>query len=284
MRNLAMKNAMPWLVLAMPIPSWAARVYPNHPEDIRMEKLWNAVFEMSRLNKADPLTAWQRHLDELEARSAFLNHKQYETLHYYGEGTDLYVGLPQGHCWIGGREVSRDGIAFMPNVPTEEVFCAPHVERVDGHVTSSIPCDIRGVVVDKFTLTFQTGRIVRVSASNAPEVLEKYLATDEGSARLGEVALVPHSNPIAKMGTIFYNGLIDENAACHLALGSAYPKNVQGGVAMSPEKLAERGLNVSLNHLDFMVGSGTLNLDGILASGAREAILRNGEWVFTVAQ
>ncbi len=284
MRELGMSNAMPWLVLAMPIPSWAARVYPNDAEDVRMEKLWNAVFEMCRMNEPDPLAAWAEHLDRLEARCDYLNGKQYDALYYFGGETDLTVGLPKEHVWVGGRETSKRGIPFISNVPTEEVFTAPHRERVEGRVTSTIPCDIRGVIVSKFTLTFRGGRVVKVKASNAQDVLENYIATDEGAGRLGELALVPHSSPISKMKTVFYNGLIDENAASHLAIGRAYPQNVRDGLRLDAAGLEARGLNDSLTHLDFMVGSGELNLDGIMSSGAREPIMRNGEWAYIPSQ
>jgi aminopeptidase len=276
------RNEVNWLGLGMPIVSWAARVFPNSPEQDRIPKLWDAIFQVCRMNETDPLVAWRSHTQALLARGQYLTTKQYDALHYLAPGTDLTVHLPPGHRWIGGGETSTRGIFFIPNIPTEEVFTVPHKDLTRGVVTTTKPLVIRGVVINNFTLTFHDGRVVNAEASNDQSVLDNYLVTDEGATRLGEVALVPNNSPISMSGIIFYNSLFDENASDHFALGKAYPDNLRGGRDMTPEELAAHGVNDSLIHLDFMVGSGEMNVDGITADGAREPVMRSGEWTFQV--
>lgn len=280
--EMVMRNEIAWLGIGMPVPAWAMRVFPNVPEELAVAQLWDAIFRVCRVDTPDPAAAWDKHIADLAARRQLLDAKQFSALHYSGEGTDLTVGLVTDHVWIGGREETKSGIPFIANVPTEEVFTMPHREQVTGVVTSTKPLPVRGVVIEKFTLTFENGRVVKLEASNAGEVLEQMLKTDESAARLGEVALVPHSSPISGTGLLFYNALFDENAASHFALGGAYPGTARGTENLTPEELTARGMNDSLIHLDFMVGSGEIKIDGIYADGTREPVMRNGEWAFYV--
>lgn len=276
------RNEINWLALGMPIPSWAARVFPNAEPQAQMEKLWDAIFRVCRMYELDPIEAWRHHIADLQARCAFLNAAGFSALHYVAPGTDLMVYLPNGHHWIGAGETSASGIFFNPNIPTEEIFTAPDSGRTEGVVTTTKPLAVRGTVIDRFRLTFEKGRVVRIEASNGQELLDKLITTDEGAARLGEAALVPYSNPISKLGITFYNTLFDENAASHFALGRAYPSNLVGGSEMTVAELRRHGINDSLVHLDFMVGSAEMNIDGILADGSQQAVMRNGEWAFQV--
>lgn len=285
MRELAIKigrNDINWLGLGMATSSWAARVFPDTAPEQQVEKLWHAIFQVCRLNEPDPIGAWQKHIAELDMRCRSLNGKQYASLHYTGPGTDLHVQLLAGHRWIGGGETSAAGIRFMPNIPTEEIFTAPHCLGTRGYVTTTKPLAVRGVVINSFTLTFEAGSVVKVEASNNQEVLDSILDTDQGARRLGEVALVPAGSPISMSGLIYYNTLFDENAASHLALGRAYPNNLLASADLSPQELLARGVNESLVHIDFMIGSNALNIDGITVQGQAEAVMRNGEWAFGV--
>ncbi len=275
-----MHNATNWLVVSMPIPSWAAKVFPGLPEAEQMEKLWQAIFRVCRLEQPDPVDAWKRHVVELGARSQYLTRKQYSALHITGPGTDLEVGLPSGHLWLGGQITSGNGIDFIPNVPTEEVFTMPHKDRVAGVVRASRPLSYAGRLIEDFQLTFQDGKVVDFQAAKGEQVLRQLLETDEGARRLGEVALVPYSSPISQSGILFYNTLFDENAASHLALGKAYSFTMQGGEEMPDEAFAEAGGNHSLVHVDFMSGTAETNVDGLLEDGTAEALMRQGEWAF----
>jgi len=276
------RNQVNWLGIGMPVPAWAKRVFPALSEQDAVARLWDAIFYVCRVDEPDPVAAWRAHATELGARRALLNQKQYTALHFYGGETDLTVGLPQGHVWVGVTDTTPGGITFIANAPTEEIFTLPHRERVNGVVTSSKPLSVRGNVIEKFVLTFQDGRVVQIRANQHRDVLEKLLMTDDGAARLGEVALVPHSSPVSKLGLFFYNPLFDENAASHLALGSCYAQCLQGGVEMSDQELAAHGANDSLVHLDFMVGSDQINVDGIGADDTREPVMRAGEWAFAI--
>jgi aminopeptidase len=200
-------------------------------------------------------------------------------LNYRGPGTDLTIGLPDEHLWVSGRSVSRQGVRFAPNMPTEEVFTMPHKDRVDGIVKSSKPLSYGGVMIDDFTVRFSAGRVVEVTAVHGEAVLRTMVNSDEGAARLGEVALVPHSSPISKSGRLFFNTLFDENAASHVALGAAYRFTMKGAEAMSDEAFAAAGGNRSMIHVDFMIGNGSLDVDGVLADGSSETLMRNGDWV-----
>jgi aminopeptidase len=269
-------------VAAASVPAWAQLIFPDKPEKEAVDKLWEAIFTTTRLDAQDPVEAWREHISDLEIRAAYLTNKQYRSLQYRAEGTDLQLGLADNHVWCGGGSTTPAGISFAPNMPTEEVFCAPHKDRVDGVVQSSKPLSYGGKIIEGFKLEFKAGRVTAVHAGRHQAILEKLISIDEGARRLGEVALVPHSSPISQTGLLFYNTLLDENAACHLALGEAYKDCVKGGSTMSTEDFKAHGGNVSMTHVDFMVGSNALDIDGIQYDGSKEAVMRSGEWAFDV--
>lgn len=280
--ELVQRNAAPWAVVSYPTPGWAAQVLPDLPEGEREAMLWRAIATTCRLDAEDPVAAWQEHVSDLSARAAHLNAKAYAALRFRGPGTDLTVGLSPGHIWAGGGSLSERGHGFVPNLPTEEVFTLPHRARVDGVVRSSRPLNYGGTLIEDFTLTFEAGRVVDVQAARGEETLRRLIDTDEGAARLGEVALVTASSPVARTGMLFANTLFDENAASHLALGSGYRFCVAGGADMSAEQFVEAGGNVSATHVDFMIGSAAVDVDGVSPDGAGEPLMRGGEWAFSV--
>jgi aminopeptidase len=274
------RNATNWCVIAAPRPDWAVKVFPDLSDEAAEEKLWQAILEITRVDQPDPLAAWQDHIRDLLARSRYLNAKQYATLKYKAPGTDLTIGLPKGHLWISARMTAKNGIDFTANLPTEEVFTLPHKDRIDGVVTASMPLSYSGMLIENIQLTFEKGRVVKASATKSEAVLQKLIATDAGAAGLGEVALVPHSSPVARRGHLFFDALIDENAASHLALGSAYRFTLKDGDPLSEEQFAARGGNTSLVHVDFMVGSEQMDIDGVKEDGTCEPVMRGGEWAF----
>ena len=270
--------AVNWTVAAMSTPAWASTVYPDLPEQEAVSRLWDDIFKVTRADRHDPVAAWQEHIAALARRSEYLNGKQYAAVHLKSElGTDLTVGLADGHIWQGGAEEAKNGIVGVPNLPTDEVFTMPHRERVDGWAVASKPLSVRGQVVQGIRVRFEAGRAVEVSAEQGEDTLKKLLDTDEGAARLGEIALVAASAPVAQTGTLFFNTLFDENAASHIALGRCYSTNVQHGE--NPEALKAAGGNDSLIHVDWMIGTPGTDVDGVTASGEREALMRGGEWV-----
>jgi aminopeptidase len=271
-------NATNWAVVAAATPAWARRVFPDLPEPEAVEQVWRAIARLCRLDADDPVDAWRTHLDALGERTAILNERRYTALRYRGPGTDLEVGLASGHVWHGGRSTSQNGISFAANVPTEEVFTMPDRGRVNGVVRATKPLSYGGTLIEDFGLRFDGGRIVEICAGRGEAVLRDLVATDEGSARLGEVALVPHSSPVSQAGHLFYTTLFDENAASHLAIGNAYAFTLEGGDALSPEAFEQAGGNRSVTHVDFMIGSGELDVDGVLADGTAEPVMRAGEW------
>jgi aminopeptidase len=273
------RNQTNWAVVAAAVPAWATRVFPHARPAERVDKLWEAIARLCRLDRPDPVAAWERHLSDLAARTELLNRRAYTALRYRGPGTDLTIGLPKGHVWVGGRSTSANGIVFSPNLPTEEVFTMPHKDRVDGIVRSTKPLSYGGTLIDGFSVRFEGGRIVDVQAEQGEHVLRTLVATDAGSARLGEIALVPHSSPIAQSGLLFYNTLFDENAASHVALGAAYKFTLAGGEAMSEDDFERAGGNRSATHVDFMIGSSELDVDAVKADGSSEPLMRRGEWV-----
>lgn len=276
------RNATNWLMIAAPVPGWAAKVFPDTPPELQDARLWDAIFDICRVKQADPLAAWINHIDELTRRSAYLNQKQYGALHYIGPGTDLTVGLPTGHTWKSARMVNAADFEFTANIPTEEVFTLPHAMQAEGVVSASRPLSFGGGLIEDFSLTFARGRVIDLHAKKGEENLRLLIETDEGACRLGEVALVPHSSPISQSGLTFYNILIDENAASHLALGHAYKFNFENGEGLTDEAFTERGGNISSTHIDFMIGSGEIEVDGITESGAVEPVMRAGEWAFEI--
>jgi len=273
------RNQTNWAVVAAAVPSWAARVFPNARASERVDLLWEAIARLCRLDRPDPVAAWESHLSDLAARTELLNRKAYTALRYTGPGTNLTIGLPDRHVWVGGRSTSANGIAFSPNLPTEEVFTMPHKDRVDGVVRATKPLSYGGTLIEQFSVRFESGRVVDVQAESGEHVLRTLVATDAGSARLGEIALVPHSSPIAQSGLLFYNTLFDENAASHVALGAAYKFTLAGGETMSEDDFERAGGNRSVTHVDFMIGSSELDVDGVTADGSAEPVMRRGEWV-----
>jgi aminopeptidase len=277
-REQISRNQTNWAVIAAAGSRWAARMFPGLSPDQQVSRLWDAIGRLCRLDRPDPVAAWQAHVDALAARSDYLNRKHYDALKYTGPGTDLTIGLPEGHVWVSGRTVSRSGIAFTANLPTEEVFSIPHKDRVDGTVRSSKPLSYGGTLIEDFSMRFADGAIVSIEAARGEAVLRQLIETDAGARRLGEIALVPHSSPISQSGLLFYNTLFDENAASHVALGSAYKFTLGGGDQMSDEDFERAGGNRSIVHVDFMIGSGDLDVDGVLQNGTIEPIMRRGEW------
>jgi aminopeptidase len=277
-RELISRNHTNWSVIAAPSAAWAEVVFPGLPREEQVAKLWAAIAKLVRLDRPDPVAAWEEHLAALAARRDFLNARRYDALVYRGPGTDLTLGLATGHVWMAGRSTSARGIEFAPNLPTEEVFTMPHKDRVDGVVRSSKPLSYGGTLIDNFTMRFENGRIVDVEAERGEAMLKQLVATDAGATRLGEVALVPHSSPIAQSGVLFYNTLFDENATSHVAIGSAYRFTVADGDAMSDEEFEQAGGNRSVTHVDFMIGSSALDIDGVRPDGTREPLMRAGEW------
>lgn len=277
-REFLSRNAANWSVIAAADPGWAAKVFPDVPVDEQVGRLWDAIVQLCRLDHDDPVGAWERHLAQLAGRRDLLNARRYQALQYRGPGTDLTLGLPSGHQWVSGQSTTGHGIAFTPNIPTEEVFTIVDKDRVDGIVRGTKPLVFGGTVIEDFSLRFEGGRVVEVQAVTGLEMLQRLVATDAGAARLGEVALVPHSSPIGRLGRLFYNTLFDENAASHLALGSAYRFTLQGGETMTDDAFAAAGGNRSAAHADFMIGSGELDIDGVFADGRAEPLMRGGEW------
>jgi aminopeptidase len=267
-----------WNIVSYPNPSWAKVVFPDLPEEDAVRKLADAIFAASRVDLADPVAAWAEHNANLERRSSWLNDERFAALHFTGPGTDLTVGLADGHEWHGGASTAKNGVTCNPNIPTEEVFTTPHALKVEGHVSSTKPLSHQGTLIDEIQVRFEAGRIVEAKAAKGEAVLNKVLDTDEGARRLGEVALVPHSSPISKSGILFYNTLFDENASCHIALGQCYSKCFLGGASLSQEQIAAQGGNSSLIHIDWMIGSDRIDIDGIKPDGTRVPVMRKGEW------
>ncbi len=281
--DLLMKNAYNWCLVSVPTVGWAKKVYPDLSEEDAMEQLWETIFRLCRLDQDDPVAAWEAHIEDLAKRSTYLNAKAYDALKYSGPGTDLTVGLPKGHVWKSARSTTNTtDITFVPNLPTEEVFSMPDKDRIDGTVAAVLPLNYGGSLVEGFSLTFKDGKVVDFSAEKGEATLKGILDADDGARSLGEVALVPHSSPISQSGRLFFNTLYDENASCHLALGRAYQITMEGGEQMSQEEFAAAGGNHSLVHIDFMIGSDKLDIDGLDKDGNAEPVLRKGEWAFEV--
>ncbi|HET7616529.1 MAG TPA: aminopeptidase, partial [Bacillales bacterium] len=241
--------------------------------------LWDTVFKMTRADREDPVAAWDEHQKSLNEKVEYLNRKKFAKLHYLAPGTDLTIAFPEGHKWVGGGSPNEDGVDFIANIPTEEVFTLPLKTGVNGTVSNTKPLNYSGNLIDHFSLTFENGRIVDFDAEQGKDTLKRLIETDEGSHYLGEVALVPNDSPISQSGLIFFNTLYDENASCHLAIGKAYPSSLEGGSKMDAEELEQQGANSSLAHVDFMIGSDKLDIDGITKDGDVEPLFREGNWV-----
>jgi aminopeptidase len=279
-RQAIQSDKVSWTVVAAASPEWAAKVFPNEPKDQQVHMLWEAIFKATRSDLENPVDAWKNHDKSLHEKVHYLNEKHYQKLHYKAPGTDLIIELPETHLWVGAGSINANGDAFMANMPTEEVFTVPLKTGVNGTVSSTKPLSYGGNIIDNFSITFENGRIVSFKAEQGEEILKRLVETDEGSHYLGEVALVPHQSPISETNVLFYNTLFDENASNHLAIGSAYAFCIEGGKQMTPEQLEEKGLNESLTHVDFMIGSAQMDIDGIKADGTVEPVFRNGNWAF----
>lgn len=274
-----MSNEVQWCVVSIPTKGWAKKVFPNVSETEAVAKLWDSIFSIVRIDKESPISAWNEHLTNLKNRREYLNEKNFKYLYYKSKGTDLTIELPKDHLWLSGEEYSKDGIKFVANMPTEEVFTLPKKDGVNGYVTSKKPLNYGGNVIDNFKLTFKDGKIVDFSAEKGEEILKGLLDTDEGARYLGEVALVGHNSPISNSGLIFFNTLFDENASCHLAFGKAYPSCLKNSENMSEEELIGKGVNDSLTHVDFMIGSAELEIIGETYTGEKIQVFENGDWV-----
>ncbi len=279
--DLVQRSHMPWTIVDYAVPAWARKMFPDLSEDDAVAKLWDAIFAATRADVEDPIVAWEAHVAVLGRARDVLNGHGFAALHMRAPGTDLRVGLADTHTWeSGGQHAQVNGAFFVANMPTEEVFTAPHARHVTGTVRASKPLSYQGQLIDGFTLTFEDGAVVDFSADRGGAVLKGLLDTDEGARRLGEVALVPHSSPISQSGLLFYNTLFDENAACHLALGRAYETTMRDGTKRPLADLEADGFNQSLTHVDFMFGSDALDIDGELEGGAVVPVMRGGEWAF----
>lgn len=282
MKNVSqslMSNEVQWCVVSIPTKGWAKKVFPNVSIEEAEAKLWESIFSIVRADQESPVDAWEEHLTNLKKRRAYLNEKSFKYLHYKSEGTDLTVELPKGHIWLGGEDNTKGGVKFVANMPTEEVFTLPKKDGVNGYVSSKKPLNYGGNVIDNFKLTIKDGKIVEFTAEKGEEILKGLLDTDEGARYLGEVALVGHNSPISNSGLVFFNTLFDENASCHFAFGKAYPSCLKGSDNMTEEELTNIGVNDSLTHVDFMIGSAELNIVGETADGEKVQIFKDGNWV-----
>ncbi|MCU1225963.1 MAG: peptidase aminopeptidase [Edaphobacter sp.] len=277
--ELITRHEINWTIVACATPEWAKLVFPGEPVDVTVAKLWEAIFVASRVNVDDPVVEWQQHGGRLKKRVDMLNAKRYSALHFKSPVTDLTVGLADDHLWAGGGTTAGNGVYCQPNIPTEECFTTPHKDRVNGTVKASKPLSHQGTLIENISVRFENGKIVEAKATAGEDVLNRLISTDDGARRLGEVALVPHGSPIAQSGVLFWNTLFDENAASHIALGQAYSTCIIGGEKMDGAALAALGANESLIHVDWMIGSGEMDVDGIAADGTAEPLMRKGEWV-----
>ncbi len=268
-----------WSMISCATPAWAKAVFPGVSEKVAMSLLWDAIFAASRSDADDPIAAWEAHNQALKSRVNILNAKSFSALRFRGPGTDLTVGLADGHEWCGGATAAKNGVVCNANVPTEEVFTTPHCQRVNGYVSSTKPLSLQGVLVEGIRVRFEGGRVVEATAQRGQDALLSLIKTDAGACQLGEVALVPHSSPISQSKVLFYETLFDENAACHIAFGQSFSKCMINGRNMTKEELSAKGSNQSDIHVDWMIGSGAVDVDGICADGSVEAVMRNGEWV-----
>jgi aminopeptidase len=279
-RASVMSDKISWSIVAIPSEMWAKKVFPDLPKDKQLTALWDAIFKTVRIGEGNAVEQWKSHIRELEKRASALNDKRFKKLIYKAPGTELTIELPEKHLWMTGASRTPNRTAFIANMPTEEVYTAPLKLGVNGHVRNTKPFVYQGNIIDGFTLTFENGKIIKALAEKGNDLLQQLIQNDEGSAYLGELALVPHESPISSSGILFYNTLFDENASNHLAIGEAYPTCVEGARDLEESQLQALGLNTSMTHEDFMIGSGDMDIDGEHQDGTLEAIFRHGNWAF----
>ncbi|HLP00212.1 MAG TPA: aminopeptidase [Fimbriimonas sp.] len=272
-------GACNWCIVPAASKAWAKQVFPNDEESQAIEKLWDLIFHCTRSDQPDPVAAWNAHCEQVGKRMKRMNEAKFDSLHFTGPGTDFTVGLVEGHIWEGVTATAKNGATCSPNIPTEEIFSMPHRARVNGTVRSTKPLSLRGQIVDGISMTFVDGVATQVSAEKGEETLVGLLNTDEGARRLGEIAIVPHNSPISQSGITFFNTLFDENASCHIAMGQCYGTNLEGFENMTEEEKLAAGANDSMIHVDWMIGSDQVNLDGIMKDGTRVPLMRGCEWV-----
>jgi aminopeptidase len=271
-----------WLIIAAPNQSWADKLFPNIPSNERVQKLWEIIFEICRINEENPISAWKKHDENLKLRCNYLNKKQYQALKFSSPETDLTIGLPKNHIWEGGSVKTKNEAIFHPNIPTEEIFTTPNKDQVEGVVKITKPVLIEGQIIEDCVFKFSKGVIVEANARIGDNIINSIINIDQGARRLGEIALVPHSSPISQTGLLFYNLLIDENASNHMALGQGFKSSFTNGNKLTDEEYIAAGGNKSAIHIDLMIGSGKMNVDGVVDDQNTEPIMRNGEWVFEV--
>lgn len=280
-RERLMSNRNQWCVVSVPTPAWAKKVFTGLPEAEAVEALWSSIAKAVRVDTEDPVAAWEAHKTHLKKSLEFLNTAKFRSLRYRNSlGTDVTVELPADHLWLGGSEFTPGGLEFIANMPTEEVFTLPAKNGVNGTIVSSKPLNYNGNLIDGFSFTLKEGRIVDCKAKTGEEILKKLVETDEGSHYLGEVALVPHASPISESNILFYNTLFDENASCHFAIGKAYPVCIKDGENKNKEELSSLGVNDSLVHVDFMLGTADLSITGLTADGKEVPVFVNGNFSF----
>ena len=278
-REATMKDDISWLVVAAASQAWAEKVFPDLKGQAAVERLWEEILKDVRVDdESDAIANWTEHIETLRTKADWLNTQNFKALHYKNAVSDFTIGLAEGHIWEAALSQDKAGNVFIPNMPTEEVFTAPDNRHIDGRVAATMPLSYQGNVIENIVLDFENGRIVKASATKGQDVLEKLIATDAGAKSLGEVSLVPDPSPIAQGGVLFYNTLFDENASDHLAIGAAYNSNIQGGKTEAPEVLAQRGWNISDVHVDFMIGSADMAIDGITQDGQTVPVFRHGDW------
>lgn len=276
-----MNNENSWCVISMPTKAWATKVFKDVSEDEAIDKLWDAIFSVMRLKEENPNEAWEKHCESLESRMKKLQDYNFDKLVYKNSlGTNLEIGLAPNHIWCGGADHTKEGVEFIANMPTEEIFTTPKRDAINGIVYSTKPLNYSGNLINNFSFTFKDGKIIDFTAEEGYDALKELLDTDEGSRYLGEVALVPYNSPISNSNILFYNTLFDENASCHLALGKAYPSCIKGGEEMNDEELINASSNISLTHVDFMVGSKDLNIIGVTHDGKEIQVFKDGNFAF----
>jgi len=278
-RKFITGNGAQWCVVSYPTEDWASKVFPQGDS---FNKLLDAILVASRVTENnDPVAEWREHINRLARHNKILNNYNFSFLRFKnGVGTDLQIGLVDGHIWAGGGEEAKNGVQFAPNIPTEETFTMPHKDKVNGKVVATKPLNYNGKLIRDFYLVFKDGKVVDYDARSEKETLKNLLETDEGSSSIGEVALISHDSPISNTGILFYNTLFDENASCHLALGNAYSMNIKGSDKMTEEELIAKGYNKSIEHVDFMFGSEDMQIVGVTRQGEEIQIFKRGNFVF----